>query len=1314
LYTYGREYCMGPDGGKDGDQTVPVTRHPPGEDGKEPSPIQVLYIDDEPALLDPIRHYLERKGVFAVDTLTSAASALEKLRKKKYDVIVSDYQMPVMDGIQLLRKLREEKNPIPFIIFTGKGHEDVVVEAYNAGADFYIPKGGNPKAMFLDLTQKITQIVTRRRSEEALFESEERYRKVVEQSHDAIFIFQGGRIVFANERVMEITGYSREEIYSMEIWDILHPGDREGLRARAYQRETGAGPKTYEARIITKNGDIRYLEVAITPLTFQGTDSVLGSVRDITERKQAEDALRKSEEKYRSIFDTFDDLYYQTDMNGIITTLSPSCKRITGWDPAELIGLPVIELYPFPEQREMLLASMFTNGAVHDYEVILRNKKGEHLNVSVTSHVVRDEHGKPVAIEGALRDITRRITIEKALHASEERYRTLADFLPVMVFESDLKGILTFANRLVQPVFGVDPSSLGTAINVISYIVPEERERARENMQKLFSGVVRSSNEYTLIRKDGTLFPTMITASAILDDKTGVPVGMRGVIIDLTERKEAERALRESEELFRTLFNNANDAIFLHEMRPDGKPGRYIMVNDIACTRLGYTREELLTMSPFDIVSMRHIRNIGPISREIQEKGRATFDATHRRKDGTEFAVEINAHLFELRGRKVSLSIARDITERKQMEDAVRASESRLHAIIDGSALPLFVISPQHEVIYWNQALVRYTGVTKAEIKGTRDTWKAFYPAPRPVLADLLLENDTEGIARWYKEKYHPSKHTEGAYEATDFFPRIGPDGTWMHITAIVIRDDNGDVIGALETLEDITERLKAEEELIASETYLKTIFNSVQTALVVIDPETHRVFDLNPAALALIGTDRNSILGEVCQKGICPIREGRCPITDLHLQFVDTEQIVVTASGKKIPVTKTIVPVIISGKEYLLENILDNTDRKLAEDAMQKAYFELEQKVDERTAELSRLTGDLRKEIAERNRVMDALKISEDKYRSLVEQTNDLVFHIDENGILTYVSPNIRSILGFSAEAITGKSPIDYMPESGRTAFVRLHEQNISSRMPVSGIEMAFLDNEKKIHIFEINGTPHLDPAGAFIGFSGIARDITYKKALQDEITASLKEKEILLKEIHHRVKNNMQVISSLLSLQAKMVKDVRSREAIKESQNRVMSIALVHEKLYQSKSLAQINYREYIKKMAESLFDSYNVHPGKVQLVVEAEDIVLPITKAIPVSLIINELISNSLKYAFPKDRPGIITIGFRKEGEKQILTVRDNGVGFPEGYQWERAETLGLQLVNSLVGQLNGEISFSREQGTEFRIIFSIEATNGDHYG
>ncbi|MFA4859782.1 PAS domain S-box protein [Methanoregula sp.] len=918
----------------------PSSLTPPSlpRENRDKNPIySVLYVDDEPTILAPTKIYLEKHGNFLVETTTSVPDALNKIKNFSYDVIISDYQMPGTDGVQFLKMLRKAGDPVPFIIFTGKGDEDVVIEAYAEGADFYLAKGGNPRAMYVDLINKIEQIVNRRR---------------------------------------------------------------------------------------------------------------------------------------------------------------------------------------------------------------------------------------------------------------------------------------------------------------------------------------------------------------------------------------VESALKESEELFRTLFNNANDSIFVHEMSPDGLPGRYIMANDVACSCLGYTREELLRMSPQDIVAPAFLEKIAVLSRTIHKRGHATFDIVYKKKDGTEYPVEVNAHLFELHARQLTLSVARDITERKRMENEIRSSEQRLHAIIDGSSIPQFVINRNHEVIYWNKALESYSGIQSYDVRYTKNPWKAFYPSPRPLLVDLLVDGKLEEIPILYEGKYRRSRYVDGAFEFTDFFPKFGRTGTWVHATAVVIRDDQGIIIGALETFEDISDRKKAEQELMSSEKYLKTIFNSVQTGLVIIAPDTYTIVDVNPAAEMMIGKKKVDLIGSVCSAILCHT-DTKCPVTDPGKSTDLIECVLLNANGNRIPILKTVMPVSITGKPLLLESFLDITDRKRAEDAMQTAYAELEQKVRERTRELADTNRDLHTEAGERKKVMEELKVSEEKYRSLVEQTNDLVFQINSAGEITYISPNVSSILGYAAENGLGKNPTDFMPKDQMGIFSRMHERNVQVKEPISGVELTFLDKRGIPHIFEINGTPHFGPDGTFIGFSGIARDITERKALQDKVEASLKEKEILLKEIHHRVKNNMQVISSLLNLQARLIKDDASREVIRESQNRVMSIALVHEKLYQSKNLAEIDYLDYLKKIADYLIQSYGILPGTIEIRIHAENIFIPINKAIPLSLIINEMMSNSIKYAFPHNRKGTIEVDLTKEDDRFMLVVRDDGVGLPEHVMLDQTDSLGLQLINSLVGQIQGTISLNRTAGTEYRIDFTIEPSAGDHY-
>jgi two-component sensor histidine kinase len=212
--------------------------------------------------------------------------------------------------------------------------------------------------------------------------------------------------------------------------------------------------------------------------------------------------------------------------------------------------------------------------------------------------------------------------------------------------------------------------------------------------------------------------------------------------------------------------------------------------------------------------------------------------------------------------------------------------------------------------------------------------------------------------------------------------------------------------------------------------------------------------------------------------------------------------------------------------------------------------------------------------------------------------------------------------------------------------------------------------------------------------------QDITERKLADERIRASLREKEVLLKEIHHRVKNNLQIISSLLNLQSKYIKDVSAIEMFKESRNRIRSMTLIHEKLYRSKDLAHIDLPEYIQNLSSNLFRSYN--SGSVTLKTQIDDILLGIDTAIPCGLIINELVSNSLKHAFPEHR-GEITVSLLWNDPNYTLMVKDTGKGFPADVDFRNTESLGLQLVCTLTEQLSGEIVLDRSNGTAWSITF-----------
>ncbi len=223
-------------------------------------------------------------------------------------------------------------------------------------------------------------------------------------------------------------------------------------------------------------------------------------------------------------------------------------------------------------------------------------------------------------------------------------------------------------------------------------------------------------------------------------------------------------------------------------------------------------------------------------------------------------------------------------------------------------------------------------------------------------------------------------------------------------------------------------------------------------------------------------------------------------------------------------------------------------------------------------------------------------------------------------------------------------------------------------------------------------------------VGVYSIYRDITEHKQAEDKIKASLKERNVMLREIHHRVKNNMQIISSLLRLQSRLIKDNEMLEIFKECQNRIRSIALIHEALYQSKDLARINFSDYINRLTTHLFAIYRERASGINFDLNVGEVHIDINKAIPCGLVISELVSNSLKHAFPGARKGqiVVKMNMNKKG-RYTLIVRDTGVGLPELLDFRKPETLGLQLVNDLVNQIGGTIELDREGGTIFTIIF-----------
>ncbi|RQW88132.1 MAG: PAS domain S-box protein, partial [Geobacter sp.] len=330
--------------------------------------------------------------------------------------------------------------------------------------------------------------------------------------------------------------------------------------------------------------------------------------------------------------------------------------------------------------------------------------------------------------------------------------------------------------------------------------------------------------------------------------------------------------------------------------------------------------------------------------------------------------------------------------------------------------------------------------------------------------------------------------------------------------------------------------------------------------------------------------------------------------------------------------------------------------------------------------------------DITERKRAETALKESEEKFRVLAETApTAIVVFQDEHFV--YVNPSAVRLFGYSEAELMELKSWDWVHPEYRTVAMERGMARQQGESAPNQYELKFVkkSGEEGWLIISAGRIEYGGKPGAIATFV----DITEAKDAEERTKVALAEKIILLKEVHHRVKNNMQIISSLLDLQADFVPDDYARNCLRESQNRIRSMALIHERLYQSENFSAIDVGEYIRDLSQFLFNSYGVEPERISLNIQAGNICLEINRAVSCGLIINELISNSLKHGFPDGRSGEISVRVSNENGWITFVVDDTGIGVPVGLDFSKTETLGLQLVRLLVKQLGGRISFEEQQ-------------------
>jgi diguanylate cyclase (GGDEF)-like protein/PAS domain S-box-containing protein len=542
-------------------------------------------------------------------------------------------------------------------------------------------------------------------------------------------------------------------------------------------------------------------------------------------------------------------------------------------------------------------------------------------------------------------------------------------------------------------------------------------------------------------------------------------------VIYVTERSRA--AIRQSEKLYKVLAEKSMAGVYVTQ------DGKFRFINSNAASYAGYTREELLNQEADLLVSPEDREKARQNARAmLLGEMRSPYEFRIITKQGeTRWIMEtVTSILHE--GRPAVLGNSMNITEHKYMEDTLKESENRLLSITEGSPIPAFVIGKDHRILYWNRALEKLSQIPAEEVIGTTHQWRAFYNTERPCMADLLVDEVIDKIPQLYEGKYIKSSLIDGAYEATDFFPDLGEKGLWLHFTTVTILDSHGNLFGAMETLEDITDRKQVEETMRESESKFRTFFESANDAIFLMDQNIF--IDCNPKTLEMFGCTREQIIGQP------PYRFSPEVQPDGKKSMEKAQEKMETA---------------LRGQKQFFEWKHSRYDGTLFDAEVSLNNYS--------TAGKDYLQATVR-DITDRNRAEEARRDSELKYRTLVENTHDFVFMVDRNGLFTYVNPNLENITGYSLSDLKGQ-PFTFViaPDEKKAIIDRFRKGiRVDASLPY---ETELINKEGKRVAVEFLTSNLCDSTGDVTGRFGVGRDITKRK----ESEALLQESESRYREL-------------------------------------------------------------------------------------------------------------------------------------------------------------------------------------------------------
>lgn len=1574
------------------------------------SKAKILLVEDDAIEAMDIKRTLELFGFEVPFVASRGEEAIEKSLEIMPDLVLMDIVLKGgVNGIGAAAEI--VKLDIPVIYITAHSDEHTVEKAKFTGPYGYIIKPYDTN----ELKYAVELAIYKNKMEKKLKESEKRYRTIVDTANEGIWSMDPNfNTTYVNQKMAEMLGYEVEEIIGKPVKNFMFPEDLYDHEKRMKKRTKGLS-ETYERRFRHKDGSEVYTIVAATAFQdekgeFAGSFAMF---TDITDRMKIEEDLKNSQMQLSAILNDSPVLQFVIDKDHNVLYWNQAMAEYSGISPEEIIGTDK-HWQAFYSEKRPCLADLILEG---DFKLIDKWYSGkynesEHLKgayvaedffpsigengkwLHFTAASIKDAEGEVIGALETLEDITERKNLEKSFLDETSFNKTLIQSNPAFFVAISADGKLRMINDSMLNALGYTLDEVIGSDYLSTFVPPYDREEVSKVFESLTETKEPVISENHVLTKD---------KRELLVEWHGRPVFKEnefdffiGVGLDITERKKVEESLKDSEEKFRSLTENSLDTIMLFD-----SDLRHLYVNPNAEIQTGIPADEFIGKThaelgfPEDLVeiwenSLLKIFNLGKTGRiEFQLPNGGWIDW-------------LMIPVFSDEGKvKSVITSARDITGRKHAEEALKFKNTLLEAQSESTIDGILVVDDNGKTIFFNKRFGEIWEIPQKTLD-SKDDKKMIHC----VLSQL---KDPKGFTD--KIEYLYSHKSEYSRDNVEF-----KDGKVFDRYSAPLITSSGHYYGRIWYFRDITDQKLYEEALKHSEAEYRAIFENIKSAVAVynaVDNGENFIFkDFNKAAEQIEQIKREDIVGKkvtevfpgVVEFGIFEVfqrvwktgKPEKHPVSiykDERIKGWRENYVYKLPSGDIVAVYDDLTEIkqyeeeleqnqirlksLVRILQYRAESVQDFLDYALNEAINlteskigyiyhyyeDKKEFILDKSSLESNAEGNNVdvhavykledVGILGEAVRQRKplilndfkanhlfkegyteghatlhnfmtvpifsddeivaviglanknenytetdilqiellmdsvwKVLDvqqaeeALKKSETRYRAIFENTGTATVISENNMILSLVNEEFSNLTGYSKEEIENKmiwteffaeeelqkmekyhrlcridptsAPKSYesrikdiegnikdvyisaatIPGTKKSVFsllditekkqsriklkkelevnrslARIYIPIISPESTMEDITVAILEEARKLtgskqgfvssidskthdnivhslsrmmpeckvmwdknevvsfHIgsdglypglwghclntkesFYTNNTEkHPSSKGTpeghvkiekFLGIpvlidNEVAGEIALanpvndysdkdikvveriaeffamaiqRKRYEEQISTSLDEKVLLLREIHHRVKNNLQIISSILNLQSLAVKDQYLTDVFKQNQNRVKSMAMIHEKLYNAPDLAKIDFSDYLRSLTTDITYTYLVKTENIDIKLDLEDnIRLNIETAIPCGLIFGELISNSIKHAFKEGVKGKIKVGFEKIGEDLILTVSDNGSGLPDEIDFHKTESLGLQLVNSLVEQLEGSITLDKSHGTKFTIKF-----------